>query len=149
MNKDANQKMLDGFARKCRQVNLRVTPQRTAVYKELVKSKEHPTANMVFRKVRKKFPRISLDTVNRTLLTLAEVGLASVLAGSGDGKRFDGDLDSHQHFRCIKCNKIIDFHCGQLENVRLPAEIREDFTVLAKTVYFEGICGRCGKKNRD
>lgn len=149
MNKERNQKILDDFAKRCHQANLKVTPQRIAVYQELVKSKEHPTTNMVFQKVRKKFPHISLDTVNRTLLTLAEVGLASVLAGSGEGKRFDGGLDTHQHFRCIKCNKIIDFNCRQFENIKLPAEIRENFTVLAKTVYLEGICNRCKKKSRD
>ena len=149
MNNEGNQKMLADFAHKCHGVNLRVTPQRVAVYQELVKSKAHPSANMVYQKVRKKFPHISLDTVNRTLLTLAEVGLASVLAGSGDGKRFDGGLETHQHFRCIKCNKIIDFNCRGLENIKLPAAIRENFTILAKTVYLEGICSYCKKRNRD
>ena len=72
-------------------------------------------------------------------------GNASVLAGSGDDKRFDGGMDTHQHFRCIKCNKIVDFSCKQLENIRLPKAIRENFVILNKTVYLEGICNGCKK----
>lgn len=135
------------FEEKCRHAKLKITPQRIAVYEELLKTKEHPSASMVFQRVRRKFPHISLDTVNRTLLTFVKVGLASALAGSGEDKRFDGGLEDHQHFHCIKCNKIIDISCEQFENTRLPAAIREKFTVLAKTIYFEGVCGRCKKDN--
>jgi len=97
----SKQKMAD-FKAKCRQTGLRITPQRLAVYQELVKSREHPSADMLYRKVRKILPNISLDTVNRTLLTLAEIGAAFIVEGSGDVKRFDGRLDNHQHFMCVK-----------------------------------------------
>jgi Fur family peroxide stress response transcriptional regulator len=95
-------KKMDTFRVKCSEVGLKVTPQRMAVYKTLVESKEHPSADVVFRKVKKIFPNISLDTVNRTLLTLSDIGIAFAVEGSGDPKRFDGNLESHQHFKCIK-----------------------------------------------
>lgn len=145
MKENTEKQVLSDFESKCRQVHLKVTPQRIAVYEELVKSKEHPTASMVFERVRKKFPHISLDTVNRTLLTFSKTGFAYVLAGSGEGKRFDGGLENHQHFHCVKCNKIIDFSCDELENTKLPGAVREKFTILAATVYLEGICSRCKK----
>ena len=90
------------------------------------------------------FPSISLDTVNRTLLTLAETGAAFVVEGSGDPKRFDGELESHQHFKCVKCKRIIDFHYKPFDNIPTPKGISKKFTVLKKTVYFEGICDLCG-----
>jgi Fur family peroxide stress response transcriptional regulator len=117
-----------------------------AVYKLLLETKEHPSADMVFQKVRKTFPSISLDTVNRTLNTLSEIGVAFVVEGSGDAKRFDGNLDNHQHFKCVKCKRIIDFYHKSFDNIKIPKNISGKFTILKKTIYFEGICDLCRKK---
>ena len=80
---------IEWFENQCRQAGLKVTPQRTAVYQELLRTQEHPSAELLHRKLRKKFPSISLDTVNRTLLTLNEIGVAHIVEGSGDVKRYD------------------------------------------------------------
>jgi len=131
------------FANRCREAGLKVTPQRIAIYRELLKTDEHPSAEMLHERVRQVFPSISLDTVNRTLLTLNEIGAAFIVEGSGDAKRFDGRLEEHQHFKCVKCKRIVDFHHKPFDNVKLPADIRKNFTVLRKTVYLEGICDLC------
>jgi len=138
-------KKMGAFQARCREVGLKVTPQRMAVYKVLFETKEHPSAEMVFQKVREVFPSISLDTVNRTLLTLSEIGVAFVVEGSGDAKRFDGNLETHQHFKCIKCKRIVDFYHKSFDNVHVPKSISKKFTVLKKTIYFEGICDLCAK----
>jgi Fur family peroxide stress response transcriptional regulator len=75
---------------RCREVGLKITPQRVAIYRELLETDEHPSAERLHEKIRKKLPNISLDTVNRTLLTLSEIGAAYVVEGTGDAKRFDG-----------------------------------------------------------
>jgi Fur family peroxide stress response transcriptional regulator len=139
---------MEAFKAKCRAAGLKVTPQRMAVYEVLIKSNEHPSAEMVFRKVKRTLPNISLDTVNRTLLTLYEIGAAFAVEGSGDAKRFDGNLKSHQHFKCIKCKRIIDFHHKPFDNIAVPKSISRRFTVLRKTVYLEGICDLCRKRGR-
>lgn len=144
-NNELNKK-IDVFQTKCRQAGLKITPQRMAVYKVLLGTKEHPSAGMVFQKIRKAFPSISLDTVNRTLISLSEIGVAFIVEGSGDAKRFDGNLDSHLHFKCIKCKRIIDFHGEQFENVDIPKNISRKFSILKKTVYLEGICDLCRGK---
>jgi len=131
------------FTSHCRKFGLKVTPQRTAIYRELLMTDEHPSAEMLYEKVKKNFPSISLDTVNRTLLTLNEIGAAFAVEGSGDAKRFDGGLREHQHFKCVKCKRIIDFHHKPFDNIKLPAEICKKFTVLRKSVYLEGICNLC------
>lgn len=131
------------FTGLCRENGLKVTPQRIAIYKELLRTNEHPSAETLYEKVREVFPSISLDTVHRTLLTLSEIGAATIVEGTGDAKRFDGKMDKHQHFRCVKCKRIIDFHYEQLDNLKIPAEIEGRFTVLRKCVYLEGICDLC------
>jgi Fur family peroxide stress response transcriptional regulator len=134
---------VENFKAVCRRAGLRVTPQRIAVYEQILGSKEHPSASMVFEQVRKQFPEISLDTVNRTLRTIAELGLARTVPNSDGSKRFDADLTCHHHFQCVKCGKIIDFSCFAFENARLPREIREEFTVITKILYVQGICKKC------
>jgi Fur family peroxide stress response transcriptional regulator len=138
----------DVFVQNCRHNGLKITPQRMAVYKTLLESKEHPSAEMVWAYVRHMFPGISLDTVNRTLLTLAEIGSASLVEGSGDARRYDGDLGNHQHFKCIKCKKVFDFHYPPFDDIKVPASIAAKFKILRKTVYLEGICDSCRGKSR-
>ena len=126
-----------------REMGLTVTPQRIAIYRELVKTNEHPSAEMLHEKVRRVFPSISLDTVNRTLLMLNDIGAAFIVEGSGDAKRFDGGLEKHQHFKCTKCKRVVDFCYEPFDNITVPAEIEGRFTVLRKSVYLEGICDLC------
>ena len=139
---------LGAFRARCRQAGLKITPQRVEVYKTLIQTTEHPSAEMVFRKIRKVLPNISLDTVNRTLLTLSEIGAAFIVEGTGDAKRFDANLRSHQHVKCQKCKKIFDFYHEPFDKIEVPANIKRKFTVLRKTVYLEGICDKCRKKNK-
>ena len=143
------EKQIQAFQAKCHSVGLKVTPQRIIIYKTLLESKAHPSAEMVFRKVKKLIPTISLDTVNRTLLTLNEIGAAFIVEGSGDSKRFDANFENHQHFKCIKCKRIVDFHHKPFDNIEEPAVLKDKFRILRKTVYFEGICDLCLEKMND
>jgi Fur family transcriptional regulator, peroxide stress response regulator len=139
---------LSDFGNRCKEAGLKVTCQRVAVYRVLAQSKEHPSADQVYQEVRESLPNISLDTVNRTLQTLAEIGAAFVVEGSGEVKRFDANLESHQHFKCIRCRKIVDFHHPPFDQVPVPAELNTGFKILRKTVYFEGLCDRCNHGQR-
>ncbi len=131
------------FVDRCRKAGRKVTAQRIAVYRELICSDDHPSAEMLYHKIKKSSPSISLDTVNRTLLTLYEMGETSMVEGTGDAKRFDGSSAKHQHFRCIKCKRIIDFHHKAFDEIKIPESISKKFTVLKKSVYLEGICDQC------
>ena len=140
--KEIAQKM-DAFRARCHEAGLKVTPQRMAVYKALMETDEHPSAEMVFRQVRRTYPNISLDTVNRTLLTLSEIGAALIVEGSGDAKRFDANLGNHQHFKCVRCRRIVDFHYEPFDRIAVPENLTGGFTVLRTTVCVEGLCNRC------
>jgi len=135
------------FVVKCRDAGLKVTPQRIAVYEALMGSKEHPSADMVYRKVKQALPSISLDTVNRALLTFVDINAAMIVEGSGEVRRFDGTTGGHQHFKCVKCGRIIDFHYAPFDDIKVPRVLGSRFKILRKTVYFEGICDLCMEKN--
>jgi Fur family peroxide stress response transcriptional regulator len=136
---------LDLFLWKSKENGLKITPQRTAIFQELLKSKDHPTADDIYKRIVKKIPNISFDTVNRTLLTFSKIGMIKVVEGYGQAKRYDPDLGIHHHFRCIRCGRIIDFHNKDYDNIAVPAEINKRFTVTSKKVVLEGLCGKCRK----
>jgi Fur family peroxide stress response transcriptional regulator len=131
------------FEQKCRNHNLSITPQRVAIYRELVSSTNHPSAVDIFNKVREYFSNISLDTVSRTLLTFQQIGLAKVVESSGDPKRFDSNLEPHHHFRCMSCGKIVDFKNESYDALEIPRELAAKYLVVEKKVHLEGLCDRC------
>lgn len=134
---------LEVFYNKCKEGNLKITPQRTAIYEGLINDKAHPSADVVFRRIKKKIPNISFDTVNRTLLSFVDLGILKVVEGYGRPKRFDPDTGSHHHFLCVKCNKIVDFCDKALDAIEVPMEIKNRFIVTGKKVVIEGLCESC------
>jgi len=146
MKLKAKNASLDFFREKCREHSLKVTPQRILIYEELLKSKDHPNADVLFSRVNKIFPDISLDTVNRTLLTFHNIGIVNIVEGHGEPRRFDPDIENHHHFRCVKCNSITDFDYNLYDSLKVPKEIHKKFFVLNKKVLLEGYCDKCRKK---
>jgi Fur family peroxide stress response transcriptional regulator len=141
--KSAGSRMKDDFLEKCRENGLKITPQRRAIYEELLKATEHPSADSLHGRLKRAFPNISLDTVNRTLLTFSTIGIIHVVEGYGQARRFDPNVEPHHHFRCIRCNSIIDFRDASYDGMKVPAEIRKQYTVLNKKVVLEGYCSTC------
>ena len=131
------------FREKCRENQIKITTQRFAIYKELCKSPDHPSADKIFRKISKRFPGISFDTVNRTLLTFSEIGLIRTIESYGNIRRFDPVLHPHHHLHCIKCHHIIDFKNKSYDVIKIPNNIPKRFSVFSKKVVLEGLCEKC------
>ena len=96
ISNDELEQKTEWFISKCRKTGLKVTPQRLAIFRELLKTDDHPSAEMMYSKIRHDYPGISLDTVNRTLITLNEMGAASIVEGTGDARRYDAGKSEHQ-----------------------------------------------------
>jgi Fur family peroxide stress response transcriptional regulator len=136
----------DFFISKCKQHNLKITPQRTAIYNQLSRSQNHPSADLIFQEVKKLFPNISLDTVNRTLLTFSEIGIVDVVEGYGNPRRFDPNKKTHHHFYCIRCGRITDIYDKEYDELKTAEKIAQKFTVFSKKVVINGICDKCAGK---
>ena len=124
---------------------LRMTHQREVILDEIKKSTTHPTADELYEKIKKKLPRISLATVYRNLDIMSEAGLINKLEISGRQKRFDWDLDQHDHIYCVQCHRVDNIDLGSKKQVTLPDDINHGYHVSGCRVEFFGICPKCHK----
>ncbi len=148
MKNSTKKKQLDLFFEICRQNNLKITPQRTAIFQAVVKSENHPSADDIFRIVNREFPSISFDTVNRTLLTFTQIGLLTVAESYKGSRRFDPNVENHHHMHCLKCGNIIDFSSDEFNQLMAPEQLMQKFAcILSSRIVFNGICTECHNKD--
>lgn len=147
MQSKNTEELLSLFRNKCKEHGLSMTPQRLAIYKVLIESTEHPSAENIFNRVRASFPDIAIDTVYRTLSTFSEIEVIHVVEGYGEAKRYDPDTEPHHHFRCKRCNKIVDLYGDIFGKLKIPNKIKQKYNVSNVKVVLEGACDEClGKK---
>ncbi len=119
-----------------------MTTQRRVILEELRKVTSHPTADMVYKMVRKRLPRISLGTVYRNLEVLSEQGLIQKLNIGGARMRFDGNTSEHCHIRCVVCGRVDDL--PEEPTVSLPELGSESgYEILGHWLELYGRCPDC------
>lgn len=121
--------------------------QRELIKEYLMTRKDHPTADRIYRDVRRQNPNISLGTVYRNLTLLAEAGEINRL-NVGDGvDHFDADTSPHYHFVCRECSCVIDLKMGSIESITDRAAADFEGLVEGHMTYFYGVCGSCMASN--
>lgn len=125
---------------------LKYSRQRESIKEYLANTTEHPTADMVYLKVKQEFPNISLGTVYRNLNLLAEIGDATKISTPDGGDRFDGNTSPHYHFFCRECGKMVDLNIGDMDQINRIAGQNFDGAIETHTMTFYGVCGDCLKK---
>jgi Fur family peroxide stress response transcriptional regulator len=122
----------------------RFTEQRAAVYRFLIGTTSHPTADDVFTRVRHDIPDISLATVYKSLETLVGCGLAIKLTYGDGSARYDGRTDPHHHARCLSCGKVVDVP-GRIDTSSLAPQLEpiSGFSVEGYRLELVGYCSTC------
>ena len=127
-----------------KQKGVKLTTQRTEVFRILRNESEHLTVEEVFSRVRKKFTIISLATVYSILETLKKNNLIEELRIIPEKACFNVRTDLHHHFYCKKCKKIMDIDiplCTTLHKKEVAGNIIEECKG-----YFYGVCKPCRKR---
>ena len=125
----------------------RNTLQREVILEKLRKLSTHPTAVGLYEIVRRRLPRISLGTVYRNLELLASTGAIQKLAPGGSQARFDGNVDPHDHVRCVGCGRVDDFCGAPLDLARIKNNDCNGYEVLGYRLEFVGVCPRCREQS--
>ncbi|MEY2979572.1 MAG: Fur family transcriptional regulator [Prochlorotrichaceae cyanobacterium] len=122
---------------------LRVTPQRFAVYANLLHRQDHPTADQILQDLNGDAPRSSQATVYSALQTLQQAGLIREVLLESGVCRYDANVEPHHHFRCRGCGTIVDLPWQSfpaLDLSPLSPQVEAD----SYEIFVQGQCDRCG-----
>lgn len=122
---------------------LKVTPQRLAIFGVLYNTVEHPSAETIYRALQETHPTMSLATVYKTLDTLKKADLIQELNVGEDSFRYDANTMSHPHMICKECNEVSDLHTDVLNDIVTRAQAVTDFDIEAEKIFFYGTCSKC------
>jgi Fe2+ or Zn2+ uptake regulation protein len=129
--------------------NLRTTQQRTIILEELRRGKDHPSADEIYNRVKKRLPRISLGTVYRNLEILSQLGEIQELKLSGSLKRYDWNPNKHYHIRCVNCDRVDDAPIAPLNQIEDDLYEATVFEIIGHNLEFTGLCPDCTQKGRE
>ena len=140
------QKKMRDFEQACRAAGLKLTHQRLEIFRELAMSTDHPSAETLYKRLKKRLPTISLDTIYRTLSTFEEKKLIKRVQTLESQARFEAQMTQHHHLICDKCKQIIDFQWKGFDDAGLPEEVAQIGQIRNKNVILLGICRKCLEK---
>jgi len=119
--------------------------QREAILRVLKSTTAHPPAEWIYAQVKQELPTIGLATVYRNLKILKETGQLLELHGNNSTSRFDGNTNSHYHFHCDGCGKILDL--SEPVDISLETRIakKNGLKVTRHHLELGGLCPDCQK----
>lgn len=121
---------------------LKPTTQRIAILREILSRKDHPSADAIYQSLKNEFPTLSMNTVYMNLESFVAKGIIAKANYLHESARFDGDIEPHHHFVCLRCKKIIDVHDLKMPNIKIPKELQVA-KVFSKQLQLNGICKNC------
>lgn len=133
------------LSNKLKAVNLKVTPQRLAIYEFLMNTTSHPNAENVYNGLKNKFPNMSFATVYKTLDSLSKANLIQEINVGESYNRYDATTDFHLHIICNKCKKVYDYmgHNNLFESLRPDIQDNLGFKYESAQAFIYAICPNC------
>lgn len=129
-------------------IGFKLTTQRLAILKFLDNNTGHPTAEDIYREIKKTLPTVSFATVYNTIQALQERGQIAEVTIDPIKKHFDPNVKPHHHIMCSYCRRVEDVFVDYSDALKLPAEMAGGFKVTGNHVDFYGICRDCEKAGR-
>ncbi|QIA27707.1 transcriptional repressor [Thermaerobacter sp. PB12/4term] len=140
--------MRDDVLRWLRERGLRATGQRIAILETLGSAGRPLTAREIHALVQAAHPTISLDTVYRTLATLAAAGVVGQInLQNREAARFELQGDVHHHHAvCLGCGTSYCLpECAPPLDRVLPGAV-PGFRVVGHAFEVYGYCPRCDRE---
>ncbi|MDX9889062.1 MAG: Fur family transcriptional regulator [Anaerovoracaceae bacterium] len=124
--------------------NVNPSFNRVKIMEYLIDQKNHPTADQIYKELKKDLPTLSKATIYNSINAFAGAGLVKTIMGEGKEAHYDAVVDPHGHFLCEICQGCFDF---DISNERFEFEEIEGFAINEKEVYLRGICKKCLEDN--
>ncbi|ACP36950.1 ferric uptake regulator, Fur family [Sulfolobus islandicus Y.G.57.14] len=124
-----------------RQRNLKVTPQRIAILKLIMRG-GHYSGEQIYEELKKTEPSISLSTVYNTLETLKESGILNSFEANGI-TWFEINRKPHVNVFCTDSNRIIDLDV-EMDNF-MDKLVKNGLDVKNVNIIVYADCSKLGK----
>ena len=118
-----------------REHGIQPSAQRVAVAEYVLRTNEHPSADVVWKRVKEQFPWISRATVYNTLNLFVDKGLLRRLTFAEDSIVFDPKTETHHHFIDEATGAIHDIPWDKVQvcNIEsLRGYVIEDYQVVMR-----------------
>jgi Fur family ferric uptake transcriptional regulator len=123
----------------------KLTPERSALVREIFATHYHFEADELLFKMKEKALKISRATVYRTLELLVKSGMVRRVHLGEDHYHYEhvsGD-SHHDHLICTTCGTVIEFHDEPLEARQREICERKRFTPTYHNLQILGVCDSC------
>ncbi|MGV3486964.1 MAG: Fur family transcriptional regulator [Tuberibacillus sp.] len=128
--------------------NIKLTPQRKAIFDCIKKSSDHPTAADIIDRLAKDGYHFAYGTVYNSLKYLTEVGLIHELKLGDAASRYDGNTHDHYHLLCQICGRIDEVD-EMLPSQWLDSIEKEtNYALRSHQVILKGICPSCRESGK-
>ncbi len=123
--------------------NLKLTSQRIAVYKYLLNTTSHPTADTIYNDLKPNHPNLSIGTVYKTLYSFKNNGLILEFNVGEDKFRYDSNITPHIHLVCKECNTVIDLDFGT-DLASITKKVKNEYFIPTDILTIvSGTCKNC------
>ena len=128
---------------------LRLTSQRALILGVIRQGHGHLDADEVYRRARKKQPRLSLSTVYRTLQALKKLGMVEELHFDEEHHHYEVKSPTeHHHLVCLSCGRVVEFEYPLTRLVKGNVAEAKDFKVTDSELRMTGYCPACQEKRK-
>ena len=137
--------MIEEIINKLKDKGCKITPQRRAVIKSLLKFGKFPTALEVYNDIKPANPDVGLDTVYRNLNLLVGIGVVNQINLPGkDLKVFElATEEHHHHLVCLSCGEANCLKYCPVDEKGLQKAAGFEFEIVGHSLELYGYCGKC------
>ena len=131
---------IDNIGEYLKKHGIKPSYQRMKTFEYLLKYRNHPTVDMIYKELINEIPTLSKTTIYNTLKIFVEKNIVIVINIEDNEVRYDADISKHGHFKCDKCGVIYDFeiNLGEMELKEIEA-----FRIDEYHFYLRGTCKKC------
>lgn len=134
---------IEQIVAKLHEKGFRATPQRLAICEYVLSSKDHPTTDMVYIEVKRKYPTLSLATVYQTLHLLTDIGILQELELNDRISRYEPRISPHINILCRNCGMVEEYETEDFRELWSKIVGGLGFEPIGQRIDIYRYCDKC------
>lgn len=126
---------LDSCRKACKEEGMRITPQKIRIYEILLHSHDHPTAEDIYKRLKKDFPKVSFATVYDNLRKFKKMKLIQEMGTEEGPSRFEANMHDHHHVIDSTTGEVLDIDLDHGQDIPIPKSLQKKQIKSIKITY--------------